>query len=269
MSSIITFSNGKSFEMISAYGRKQLTNSISDLLAKTDREILELHFDSTNVSMVELQEYYMNPDEKTGIFTITDESGESFIHKDYVIPMKFGMEYVDNDPNPHIIMVLAQLSETDKALREVSGKRKVYTGTNLEIAIAKKLDEVSAACNVTIENGIDIGDAHYSLTIEDQANILAWMAVAQTGKAVPYHQDGQPCRIYSSEEFMEVANAAVAFKTAQTTYCNLLMRQVEAMTDVNEVKTVQYGITQLEGEYAEQYRIIMASLVGDNGETNS
>ena len=92
MSSIITFSDGKSFEMIAAYGRNQITNSLADLLAKTDREILELHFDSVNINMGELQDYYMNPDEKTGTLTITDESGESFIHKDYVIPMKFGME---------------------------------------------------------------------------------------------------------------------------------------------------------------------------------
>ena len=136
-------------------------------------------------------------------------------------------------------------------------------------AISQKKSELSAKCEKTILYGVDVGDAHYSLTLEDQANILAWMAVAQTGKSVPYHCDGQSCRIYSAEEFMEVANAAVAFKTAQTTYCNLLMRQVEAMTDVDEVKAVEYGITQLEGEYAEQYQIIMASLVGDNGETNS
>ena len=145
----------------------------------------------------------------------------------------------------------------------------VETSEPINEVISQKKSELSAECEKTIVAGVDVGDAHYSLTIEDQANILAWMAVAQTGKAVPYHQDGQPCRIYSSEEFMEVANAAVAFKTAQTTYCNLLMRQVEAMTDVDEVKAVQYGITQLEGEYAEQYQIIMASLVGDNGETNS
>lgn len=140
---------------------------------------------------------------------------------------------------------------------------------SLSQLITQKKKELSAECEKTIVAGVDVGDAHYSLTIEDQANILAWMAVAQTGKAVPYHQDGQPCRIYTAEEFMEVANAAVAFKTAQTTYCNLLMRQVEAMTNADEVKAVKYGITQLEGEYAEQYQVIMASLVGDNGETNS
>ena len=145
----------------------------------------------------------------------------------------------------------------------------VETSEPINEVISQKKSELSAECEKTIVAGVDVGDAHYSLTIEDQANILAWMAVAQTGKAVPYHQDGQPCRIYSSEEFMEVANAAVAFKTSQTTYCNLLMRQVEAMTDVDEVKAVKYGVTQLEGEYAEQYQVIMASLVGDNGETNS
>ena len=145
----------------------------------------------------------------------------------------------------------------------------VETSEPINEVISQKKSELSAECEKTIVAGVDVGDAHYSLTIEDQANILAWMAVAQTGKAVPYHSDGQPCRIYTAEEFMEVANAAVAFKTAQTTYCNLLMRQVEAMTDVNEVKAVKYGITQLEGEYAEQYQVIMASLVGDNGETNS
>ena len=135
--------------------------------------------------------------------------------------------------------------------------------------ISQKKAELSEECEKVIVSGVDVGDAHYSLTIEDQANILAWMAVAQTGKAVPYHSDGNPCVIYSAEDFLKVANAAVAFKTAQTTYCNLLMRQVEALTDVDEVKAVKYGITQLEGDYAEQYQIIMTSLVGDSSETNS
>ena len=143
------------------------------------------------------------------------------------------------------------------------------TSEPIDKVISQKKIELSAECEKVIVAGVDVGEAHYSLTIEDQANILAWMAVAQTGKAVPYHSDGNPCVIYSAEDFMKVANAAVAFKTAQTTYCNLLMRQVEAMTDVNEVKAVKYGVTQLEGEYAEQYQVIMASLVGDNGETNS
>lgn len=132
-----------------------------------------------------------------------------------------------------------------------------------ESVIPAKKEELSKACEATIVAGVDVGDKHYSMTIEDQANILAWMAVAQTGKSIPYHSDGQPCRVYTAEEFMTVANAAVAFKTAQTTYCNLLMRQVEEMTDAEEVKAVAYGVTQLNEKYQAQYDVIMASLVGD------
>lgn len=132
-----------------------------------------------------------------------------------------------------------------------------------ESVIPVKKEELSKACEATIIAGVDVGDKHYSMTIEDQANILAWMAVAQTGKAVPYHSDGKPCEVYTAEEFMTVANAAVAFKTAQTTYCNLLMRQVEEMTNAEEIKGVEYGVTQLNEKYQAQYNVIMASLVGD------
>ena len=179
---------------------------------------------------------------------------------DYVIPDGSELAKKINELYPNFDFVL----DDDGNLVDVT-----EISEPIENIISQKKAELSAECEKVIVAGVDIGDAHYSLTIEDQANILAWMAVAQTGKAVPYHSDGNPCVIYSAEDFLKVANAAVAFKTAQTTYCNLLMRQVEAMTDTDEVKAVQYGTTQLEGEYAEQYQIIMASLVGDSGEANN
>ena len=172
---------------------------------------------------------------------------------------------------PNYKIITSVIKEVDENGEEIEKNVVIDVIKEEDISEVKtnKKKELSAECEKTIVAGVDVGDAHYSLMIEDQANILAWMAVAQTGKSVPYHSDGNPCVIYTAEEFLEVANAAVAFKTAQTTYCNLLMRQVETMTDIDEVKAVEYGITQLEGEYAEQYQIIMASLVGDNGETNS
>ena len=135
--------------------------------------------------------------------------------------------------------------------------------------ITQKQIELSAECEKTIVAGVDVGDAHYSLTLEDQANILALTPLAQAGNSVFYHQDGEMCREYSSDEFLAVVNAATVFKTLQTTYCNLLMRQVEAMTDAEEVRAVKYGVTELTGEFAERYEIIKATLIGDNGETNS
>ena len=136
-------------------------------------------------------------------------------------------------------------------------------------AISQKKSELSAECEKVIVAGVDVGDAYYSLTIEDQANILALTPLAQAGNSVFYHSDSNMCCEYSSDEFLAVVNAATVFKTLQTTYCNLLMRQVEAMTDAEDVRAVEYGVTELTGEFAERYEMIKATLMGDNGETNS
>ena len=145
----------------------------------------------------------------------------------------------------------------------------VATSEPIDKVISQKKAELSEECEKAIVAGVDVGDAHYSLTIEDQANILALTPLAQAGSSVFYHQDGEMCREYSSDEFLAVVNAATVFKTLQTTYCNLLMRQVEAMTNAEEVRAVKYGVTELTGEFAERYEMIKATLVGGNGETNS
>lgn len=139
----------------------------------------------------------------------------------------------------------------------------------IENIISQKKAELSEECEKAIIAGVDVGEAHYSLTIEDQANILALTPLAQAGNSVFYHQDGEMCREYSSDEFLTVVNAATVFKTLQTTYCNLLMRQVEAMTNAEEVRAVKYGVTELTGEFAERYEMIKATLIGDSGETNN
>ena len=139
----------------------------------------------------------------------------------------------------------------------------------IENIISQKKAELSTECEKAIIAGVDIGDAHYSLTIEDQANILALTPLAQAGNSVFYHSDSNMCCEYSSDEFLAVVNAATVFKTLQTTYCNLLMRQVEAMTDAEEVRAVKYGVTELTGEFAERYEMIKATLIGDGSETNS
>ncbi len=119
--------------------------------------------------------------------------------------------------------------------------------------ISQKKSELSAECEKTIVAGVDVGDAHYSLTIEDQANILALTPLAQAGSSVFYHSDSNMCCEYSPDEFNEIVNAVTAHKTLQTTYCNLLMRQVEEMSDVEEIKAVEYGKTELIGKFKERY----------------
>ena len=127
--------------------------------------------------------------------------------------------------------------------------------------ISQKKSELSAECEKTIVAGVDVGDAHYSLTIEDQANILALTPLAQAGNSVFYHSDSNMCCEYSPDEFNKIVNAVTAHKTLQTTYCNLLMRQVEEMSDVEEVKAVEYGKTELIGKFKERYDAIAQHFV--------
>lgn len=265
----ITFADNIVHSALATYGRTELVSSLPDLIAKSDRNILEIHFDSTVLDKDSVFIYYKNATELAHTITIVDDEGQSYTHLDYVIPVKFSFEYFGSETNPRIVLVLAQLTETDKSLREVAGMTKVYTGTELEIAIAKKVDEVSTACNIAIETGVDYDEEHYSLTSQDQTNILAWGNRASNGMYVPYHADGQHCRPYSPEEFTGLVEAAIGHIAHHTTYCNLLMRWIETLTDVDEINAVVYGETELTGTYLEEYNANMVLLVSGVVDNNT
>lgn len=128
---------------------------------------------------------------------------------------------------------------------------------------ASKLVELSTACASAITAGFDVNGKHYSFSVEDQANILAWAEQAKAGNSVPYHADGELCRVYTAAEFLQVVGAATYYKVSQQTYHNCLKQQVLAMTDVDTVKAVQYGITALTGTYKETYDNIMEAIASE------
>lgn len=114
---------------------------------------------------------------------------------------------------------------------------------------ANKKQEINQACSSLIYSGYDYNEEHYDLSDEDQINMLAWSSVAQQGSSVPYHSSGNPCRMYTSEEFLGLVAAVTSFKTYNLTYCNLLKQQVDEMTDPEEIKAVVYGVTKLNEKY--------------------
>ena len=86
---------------------------------------------------------------------------------------------------------------------------------------AVKLAEIGAACSAAIYAGVDVDGGHYSLSEHDQIELMGQMAAVQAGaEAVPYHADGELCRLYTAAEFMAVAAAATAFIFYNRTYCN-------------------------------------------------
>ena len=128
-----------------------------------------------------------------------------------------------------------------------------------------KKQEINQACSSLIYSGYDYNGEHYDLSDEDQINMLAWSSIAQQGSPVPYHSSGNPCRIYTSVEFLDLVAAITSFKTYNLTYCNLLKQQVDEMTNSEEIKTVTYGTTELN----EKYKEIMNTILGGQNETIS
>ena len=92
---------------------------------------------------------------------------------------------------------------------------------NVEQVRAVKKQEIGAECSAAIYAGVDVGGSHYSLTEHDQTELLAQaQAVKEGAAAVPYHADGELCRMYPAEEFTALAQAATAHVFYHRTYCN-------------------------------------------------
>ena len=174
-------------------------------------------------------------------FILNDNDEKDAEIEEKIISMYPNFDFVLNDDGTKIIDVVA-------------------TEPDISILITQKKQELSAECKKQIVAGFTIGDDHYSLTLEDEINIASMRERAKNGQPVQYHADGKPCRIYTAEEFIPIANAAEAHITHHTTYNNLLMRQVEAMTNADEINDVQYGVTELTGEFMESYEMIMTPL---------
>lgn len=115
----------------------------------------------------------------------------------------------------------------------------------------RKLNEITSACEQTIYAGVDAptskGVEHFALTLEDQKNMLAQTAVAETGKSVLYHADGKPCRLFEPDEFMAVSNTAFAYITYCTTLCNYYNTWIRRSDDIDEINAIVWGSPLPEG----------------------
>ena len=69
--------------------------------------------------------------------------------------------------------------------------------TDVEQVRTAKKAEIGLACSAAIYAGIDVGGAHYSLTEHDQTELMAqFQTVKEGAEEVPYHADGELCRMY-------------------------------------------------------------------------
>ena len=119
----------------------------------------------------------------------------------------------------------------------------------------KKENDMSNTCSDVITNGVDVklsdgNTYHFSLTIEDQLNLITISSMIAEGQTIlPYHADGEPCVYFSAEDMTSVIETATAFKTFHTTYFNSLKTYISALETAEEIESIYYGI-----EIPEEYK---------------
>ena len=122
----------------------------------------------------------------------------------------------------------------------------------IEYVRSSKLQEMSRICRTTIETGFDLiirGETHhFSLTTQDQLNLMNLNVMAQTQDLIPYHADGEECVFYTPEEIKEIIAAATNFKNYQIAYHNALKAYINALDTIEAIAAIEYG-TPIPDEY--------------------
>lgn len=111
----------------------------------------------------------------------------------------------------------------------------------------EKISEIKSVCDTYITDGVDVevedGYQHFSYTLEDQTNIKdAFDLAVQTGLGVPYHCDGQGCKLYSADDIVKIFVAEKINLTYHTTYFNQLRQYIMTLEDADAIRAIYYGI---------------------------
>ena len=142
----------------------------------------------------------------------------------------------------------------------------------LERLIAEKVAEMSATCNALIEGGVDVvlsdGETyHFSLTTQDQLNLTTLDVMARGGEnQIPYHADGELCKFYTAEDIERIIQAAKEWTSYHITYFNSLQCYIKALTSIEAVGDIVYGVPVPEEYQSEVYKAIINALNIGEGE---
>lgn len=134
----------------------------------------------------------------------------------------------------------------------------------LDYLKTQKIKEMSYYCNQAIVNGFDVelSDGrthHFSLTVQDQLNLITLSSLAASGvDNIPYHADGELCEFFSVNDIQTIVKAATELKTYHTTYYNSLKLFIQSLVDRDDVANVIYG-ANIPDEYKSDVLIALLS----------
>lgn len=132
----------------------------------------------------------------------------------------------------------------------------------IEEVKSSKIEELSAICNTSIINGVDIEIngvmEHFSYNDEDQVNIKELFDLAVQSKiSMYYHADGQSCKLYTVEQIVNIYAMAAMNKMHHITYFNQMKMYISSLDDKDIISSISYG-DELTGVYLDTYKAAMS-----------
>ena len=205
---------------------------------------------------------FIGADESTGDFiNYNNKTYRSLwmkpLEQEFNIPYEIAnvLEISENEYNE-----LYKAMEKNETIQEETEEENLIPSNNiiipdtssLDFIRSSKLKEMSYECRITIESGIDMeirGETkHFSLSAQDQINLMNFSVTAQADDLIPYHADGEECTFYTAEEIKQIAAAANTFKIYHTTYYNALKNYINALDTIEDIAAITYG-TPIPEEY--------------------
>ena len=130
----------------------------------------------------------------------------------------------------------------------------------LEFVRGSKINAMSYTCRITIEQGFDLdlrGEIHhFSLTTQDQLNLMSLSIMAQTQELIPYHADGEESTFYTADEIKQIIDAAAAFKNYHLAYYNALKAYINDLDTIEAIAAIEYG-TPIPDEYKSDVLMVL------------
>lgn len=149
------------------------------------------------------------------------------------------------------VVTINEISESEfNRLKCLLNSDQVVTAdrTSLDTAINKAINRLSEQCNTKIIEGFslrlsDSKKHHFKLTAEDQLNLLNLESQFNSGvQSFVYHATGEPCQVFTREDFQKVIKAYREHVLYHTTYFNVAKQYLKSLTDIDKVVDFSYGM---------------------------
>ena len=139
--------------------------------------------------------------------------------------------------------IAAELSAREEEL-SVNVEEIAVSNANpvLEAVRELKIKTLRSECQKQIENGFDLNNEHFSLTIQDQLNLAMVSEMIRNGETeIPYHADNDLSRFYSVAEIQEIIQAATRHRIYHINYFNSLKNYVNSLSTIESIAAITYG----------------------------